>query len=66
MNNNSRFVQGATTLNIVDAPLNCAADAYKWGHLAMTYTSIAILVILGDDLTRLDRKAIIEGKPQAR
>lgn len=28
----------------------------------MTYTSIAILVILGDDLTRLDRKSIIEGK----
>lgn len=27
----------------------------------MTYTSIAILVILGDDLSRLDRKAIIEG-----
>lgn len=28
----------------------------------MTYTSIAILVILGDDLTRLDRKAIIDGE----
>lgn len=27
----------------------------------MTYTCIAILVILGDDLSRLDRKAIIEG-----
>ena len=28
----------------------------------MTYTSISILVILGDDLSRLDRKAIIEGE----
>lgn len=55
-------LQGATTLNILDAPENCAADTYKWGHLAMTYTSIAILVILGDDLTRLDRKSIIEGE----
>lgn len=27
----------------------------------MTYTGIATLVILGDDLSRLDRKAIIEG-----
>jgi hypothetical protein len=54
--------QGATTLNLLDPPENCAADSYKWGHLAMTYTSIAILVILGDDLSRLDRKGIIEGK----
>lgn len=27
----------------------------------MTYTSIAVLAILGDDLSRLNRKAIIEG-----
>lgn len=53
--------QGATTLNIENAPDNCGIDAYKWGHLAMTYTSIATLVILGDDLSRLDRRAIIEG-----
>jgi geranylgeranyl transferase type-1 subunit beta len=55
-------LKGATTLNILDVPENCAAESYKWGHLAMTYTSIAILVILGDDLSRLDRKAIIEGE----
>jgi hypothetical protein len=54
--------QGATTLNVVDPPPNCALDNYKWGHLAMTYTSIAILVILGDDLSRLDRKTIIKGE----
>lgn len=28
----------------------------------MTYTSIAILAILGDDLSRLDRRSIIEGE----
>lgn len=27
----------------------------------MTYTCIAVLAILGDDLSRLDRKAIVEG-----
>lgn len=27
----------------------------------MTYTCIAVLVILGDDLSRLDRKAIVDG-----
>lgn len=58
--------QGSTNLNILDLPEGCSTDAYKWGHLAMTYTSIAILAILGDDLSRLDRKAIIEGKQDSR
>lgn len=56
------FLQGATTFNTY---IDCAAGGisdYKWGHLAMTYTSIATLIILGDDLSRLDRKAIIDGK----
>jgi hypothetical protein len=30
----------------------------------MTYTSIATLVILDDDLSRLDRKSIIEGNTE--
>ncbi|XP_032595268.1 geranylgeranyl transferase type-1 subunit beta isoform X2 [Drosophila grimshawi] len=34
---------------------------YQWGHLAMTYTSIAVLVTLGDDLSRLDRQTIVDG-----
>ncbi|KAL7741505.1 hypothetical protein ACLKA6_000820 [Drosophila palustris] len=34
---------------------------YQWGHVAMTYTSIAVLVTLGDDLSRLDRKSIVDG-----
>lgn len=28
------------------------------GHIAMTYTALASLVILGDDLSRIDRKSI--------
>lgn len=35
---------------------------FQWGHLAMTYTSIGILVTLGDDLSRLDRKIIVDGE----
>jgi hypothetical protein len=53
--------QGATTLNLLDPPANASTDQYKWGHLAMTYTCIAVLVILGDDLSRLDRRAIVDG-----
>lgn len=48
-------------MNLLDPPENCSTDSYKWGHLAMTYTCIANLVILGDDLSRLDRKAIVDG-----
>lgn len=52
---------GSSTLNIANADENCGTHRYKWGHLAMTYTGIAILVTLGDDLSRLNRKAIVEG-----
>jgi hypothetical protein len=31
------------------------------GHLANTYTSLAILKTLGDDFNRLDKKALIDG-----
>lgn len=34
---------------------------YQYGHLAMTYTGLVTLLILGDDLRRVDRKSIIEG-----
>lgn len=53
--------QGSSTINISNSDENCGSEKYKWGHLAMTYTGIAILVTLCDDLSRLDRKAIIEG-----
>lgn len=53
--------QGSSTLNTKNTDPNCGLNDYKWGHLAMTYTGLAILITLGDDLSRINRKAIIEG-----
>lgn len=53
--------EGSSTLNTKDHSDECGLNHYRWGHLAMTYTAIAILVTLGDDLSRLDRRAIVDG-----
>lgn len=54
--------QGSSTINIKNSdPKQCGSEKYKWGHLAMTYTGISMLITLGDDLSRLNRKAIIDG-----
>lgn len=54
--------QGSSTINIRNSdPKICGSEKYKWGHLAMTYTGIAILITLGDDLSRLNRRSIIDG-----
>ncbi|XP_051165462.1 geranylgeranyl transferase type-1 subunit beta [Leptopilina boulardi] len=34
---------------------------YINGHLAMTYTGLAALLILGDDLSRVNRKSLVDG-----
>jgi len=34
---------------------------YDTGHVAMTYTAMATLLILGDDLSRVNRAAILAG-----
>lgn len=34
---------------------------YQCGHLAMTYTGLATLLILGDDLSGVDKNSIVEG-----
>ena len=34
---------------------------YDHGHIAMTYTALASLLVLGDDLSKLNRKAVIAG-----
>ena len=31
------------------------------GHITMTYSALATLVILGDDLSRVDRSSIMDG-----
>ncbi|XP_018320681.1 geranylgeranyl transferase type-1 subunit beta [Agrilus planipennis] len=48
--------QGSSTLSTIknkskNSPL-------KWGHITATYTALCTLVILGDDLSRVNRKAI--------
>lgn len=50
--------QGSTTVNIDLEPCNAH---YKCGHLAMTYTGLCTLLILGDDLSQVHRKAVIAG-----
>ena len=30
------------------------------GHIAMTYTALASLLILGDDLSNVDKQAVLE------
>ncbi|CAK1542184.1 unnamed protein product [Leptosia nina] len=50
--------QGSSTVNI---DFNADNKLYRCGHLAMTYTGLCILLTLGDDLSRVNRKAIIEG-----
>lgn len=57
--NRSGF-QGSAMLN-TEGGLSGGLDEYKFGHLAMTYTGLAVLLALGDDLGRLDRKAIVQG-----
>lgn len=57
--------QGSTTLNCkndnCDKEPDSEFEKYVCGHIAMTYTAIACLIILGDDLSRLNKKAIAEG-----
>ncbi len=36
-------------------------DNYDTAHLAMTYTAMCALIVLGDDLSRIDRNTIIQG-----
>ncbi|XP_045538812.1 geranylgeranyl transferase type-1 subunit beta [Papilio machaon] len=50
--------QGSSTINI---ELDNANSHYRCGHLAMTYTALCTLLALGDDLSRVNRKAIING-----
>lgn len=54
---------GTTTLIVKseDPLLLKNLSKYKYGHLAMTYTCLASLVTLGDDLSRVDKEAVIRG-----
>ncbi|KAG2385912.1 hypothetical protein C9374_003061 [Naegleria lovaniensis] len=58
--------------NFLGLPINCYQcchehpltenqTRYDVGHIAMTYTALAILRILGDDYSRVNKKAIVGG-----
>ncbi|KAJ8932951.1 hypothetical protein NQ314_014330 [Rhamnusium bicolor] len=50
--------QGSTALNTKE---NEGQDSpYKWAHIANTYSCLTSLIILGDDLSRVNRQAIIK------
>lgn len=44
-----------------DSDSNGGLDYMDGGHITMTYSALATLVILGDDLSRVDRSSIMDG-----
>ncbi|CAG9773090.1 unnamed protein product [Ceutorhynchus assimilis] len=60
VSNNKELVsgfQGSTTMNTREVPSN--EMPYEWGHIATTYSCLLTLLILEDDLSRVNRKEII-------
>lgn len=53
------YFQGTST-NIVKS----SDRSYEAAHLAMTYTGLCCLLILGDDLSRVNKAAVIDGVRQ--
>lgn len=53
--------QGSSTLIIMEDGRSLGVPHYSCSNLAMTYTGLACLIILGDDLSRVNRKACIRG-----
>jgi len=51
--------RGSTALKLSSSPYS--THLYDSGHIAMTYTALASLVILGDKLEKVDRRSILEG-----
>ncbi|CAG9827660.1 unnamed protein product [Diabrotica balteata] len=49
--------QGSTTLNTVNNKET--HGIYKWSHIANTYVCLTTLLILGDDLKKVNRQAIL-------
>ena len=54
--------QGSDTFKIlVDNEVQSCSKIFENSHLAMVYTGLASLIILGDDLSRVNRTAVING-----
>ncbi|XP_013385112.1 geranylgeranyl transferase type-1 subunit beta [Lingula anatina] len=56
--------RGSSTIgipyNTEDKPITTAIP-YDGGHIAMTYTALASLIILGDNLSRVNKRAVLAG-----
>ncbi|KAF4524457.1 hypothetical protein B566_EDAN011880, partial [Ephemera danica] len=50
---------GSSTISFT--PSSKEAREYQTGHLAMTYTGLAILAIMGDDFMGVNKEAVIKG-----
>lgn len=46
------------------SPANGLNNNYDFGHLAMTYSALGSLLVLGDDLSRVNRKNIRDNMGQ--
>lgn len=51
--------RGSTTIKLTNSSL--PSHEHDQGHIAMTYTALATLLILGDDLSRVNRKSVVAG-----
>lgn len=49
--------QGSSTFNVLENKENSVT--YKWSHIASTYCALCILLIFRDDLSRVNKKAVI-------
>ena len=46
--------------NVFDTAGSPSTSEYDEGHIAMTYTALAVLIILGDDLSRVDKPRVLD------
>ncbi|XP_045460566.1 geranylgeranyl transferase type-1 subunit beta [Harmonia axyridis] len=49
--------QGSSIMNTKDNKNK--NSPYKWGHITNTYSALAILLLLGDDLSKVNKKSIL-------
>lgn len=52
--------QGSNCLNFSDEFLSNMCS-YRLGNIALTYSALCTLIILGDDLSRVHKKAVLHG-----
>ncbi|XP_019877911.1 geranylgeranyl transferase type-1 subunit beta [Aethina tumida] len=58
--NDRDLVSGFQATGILNTVENRGQNSlYKWGHIATTYAALCTLIILGDDLSGVHRKSII-------